>query len=150
MRGAQPGADMWPFLLKRSKAKKTLLRGRLRVDGDEKIGQDRSGSVGSRGEMQMSRRWGGGANGEEDGEQQGKMWGSEMVGGPWLSGSRKAKYKDPGGRKFKTSGGRRRRLVFCEWGERVGFLGFLCGLGFFFYISLIFKIAPPSVGNSYL
>ena len=27
-----------PLLLKRSKVKKTLLRGKLRVDGDEKIG----------------------------------------------------------------------------------------------------------------
>ena len=113
MRGARPGADLWLFLLKRSKAKKTLLRGRLRVDGDEKIGQDRSGSVGSRWEMQRSSRWGAGTDGEEVGERRGKMWGSEMVGGPWLSSSGRAKSKDLGGQKFKTSEGRRRRLVFC-------------------------------------
>ena len=30
-------------------------------------------------------------------ELRGKMWGSDMAGGPWLSGSGRAKAKDPGG-----------------------------------------------------
>lgn len=35
--------------------------------------------------------------GEEDGERWGKMWGSDMARGPWLSGSGRAKAKDPRG-----------------------------------------------------
>ena len=42
------------------------------------------------------QRVGDGANGEEDGKWRGKNVGSEMVGGPLLSGSRRGKSKDPG------------------------------------------------------
>ena len=61
------------------------------------------------------------------GERRGEMWGSEMVG---VLGSLvllgEPKSKDPGGQKFKISGGRRRRPVFFRVGEKeLGFRVFV-------------------------